>query len=278
MTDPVLLHKEDAIAVVKLNRPESRNVLSHDGMIEALVGTLEEINADRDVRVAILTGSGTAFSAGGNIKRMLEAAGSSEVAGRRDSYLNGIQRIPRAFARLDVPVIAAVNGPAIGAGLDLSCMCDIRIASESARFAESFIKLGIVPGDGGAWFLPRVVGLPKAIEMSLTGDELGASAALACGLVTKVVPDSALMETATAMANRIARHSGHALRMTKRLLQQSQTLRLEEMLELTAAMQALAHATPEHRDAVERAVAALEKAKTRKATMFPAHSADGRLS
>ena len=112
----------------------------------------------------------------------------------REEYRNGIQRLPKALYNLDVPVIAAVNGPAVGAGLDLSCMCDMRIASEKATFAESFVKVGIVPGDGGAWLLPRVVGMSKASEMAFTGDALDAQEALACGLVSRVVPHERLME------------------------------------------------------------------------------------
>src|SRR4029450_5459350 len=118
----------------------------------------------------------------------------------REEYRHGIQRLALALYNLDVPTIAAVNGPAIGAGLDLACMCDMRVAAESARFAESFLKVGIVPGDGGAWLLPRVVGFSKACEMAFTGDMLTAAEALACGLVSKVVPDTGLMAEARKLA------------------------------------------------------------------------------
>ena len=147
-------------------------------------------------------------------------------------------------------MIAAVNGAAIGAGNDLTCMCDIRIAGESAKFAESFVKVGIIPGDGGAWLLPRVVGYSKACEMAFTGDILNAQEALACRLVSKVVPDAELMATARAMAARIAANPPKAVRMTKRLMVAGQHMTLSAILEMSAAMQALAHTTEDHKEAV----------------------------
>jgi len=177
------------------------------------------------------------------------------ASGEDDTPLDDVSL---AFDRLEVPVIAAVNGPAIGAGCDLACMCDIRIAAESARFAESFVKLGIVPGDGGAWLLPRAVGYSKACEMAFTGDTLGAAEALACGLVSKVVPDAELMKEARALAERIAANPPHAVRMTKRLMREGRNVQLATLLELSAAMQSLAHATADHKEAV---AAFLEKRK-----------------
>jgi enoyl-CoA hydratase/carnithine racemase len=148
-------------------------------------------------------------------------------------------------------VIAAINGPAIGAGLDVACMCDIRIASEKAIFAESFIKLGLVPGDGGAWLLPRAVSASKAAEMAFTGDTINAADALACGLVSKVVAPEALEAEARAIAERIAINPAQALRITKRLLREGEHSRLESLLEMSAAFQALVHHTKDHGEAVE---------------------------
>ena len=167
---------------------------------------------------------------------------------RRLLLAQNIQRVPLAFQTLEVPIIAAVNGPAIGAGCDLACMADIRIAAESAQFAESFVKVGLIPGDGGAWLLPRIVGYSKACEMALTGDRLNAQEALACGLVSQVVPDAALMPAALSLARRIAVNSRDAVRMTKRLMMRGRELRLAEVLELSGAMQALAHTTVEHKE------------------------------
>ena len=183
---------------------------------------------------------------------MGEAGGLNDKlpAQTRRNYKFGIQRLPLAFEALDVPVIAAVNGPAIGAGCDLACMCDIRIASDTASFAESFVKIGLVPGDGGAWLLPRIVGFSKACEMALTGDAVNAQEALSIGLVSQVVASSGLLAAAGAMAARIAANPAHAVRMTKRLLRASRDSNLATLLEMSASFQALAHVTEDHKEAV----------------------------
>jgi enoyl-CoA hydratase/carnithine racemase len=254
MSEPVLYEQNGHIVTITLNRPEIHNAISDSDMVEAIVAALHRINADTSVRVAILTGAGKSFSSGGNLKAMKEGSGnlvSQSPLNTRNNYLGGIQRIPLAMYNLDVPVIAAVKGAAIGAGCDLACMCDIRVAGESARFAESFVKLGIIPGDGGAWFLPRIVGLSKACEMAFTGDPVDAQEALACGLVSKVVPDDNLLETANTLAGRIAANPPHAVRLTKRLIKEGQQVRLDTLLELSAALQALSHTTTDHKEALE---------------------------
>jgi enoyl-CoA hydratase/carnithine racemase len=149
-----------------------------------------------------------------------------------------------------VPSIAAVNGPAVGAGCDLACMCDLRIASTLASFAESFIRVGLIPGDGGAWLLPRIVGMSKAMEMSFTGDPVPADEAQRCGLVSRVVAPEALLSEARALAARIARNPGQVLRFSKRLLREGQQQPLASLLELSAALQVLAHKSPAHAEAV----------------------------
>ena len=245
MEAPVLVEITDDIALVTLNRPESRNPLDPETQ-DALIATFMKLDAEAKARVAILTGAGSAFCAGGNVRRMGEAAsGSTErtPAQARGYYRHGIQRLPRMFEQLEIPVIAAVNGPAMGAGCDLTCMCDLRIAGQSARFAESFVKLGIIPGDGGAWLLPRVVGFAKAAEMSLTGDALSADQALAYGLVSQVVPDAELLDAARALARRIAANPPQAVRMARRLLREAWNNRLDSVLEMSSAMQAVAQNT-----------------------------------
>lgn len=260
MEAPLDYAQDGAIVTLTLNAPGVRNAISGGKMIDALEDACERLNADMSVRAAILTGAGSAFSSGGNVKKMHDGSGlgGGLPAQTRRNYKLGIQRIPLAFDRLEVPVIAAVNGPAIGAGCDLACMCDLRIAAESARFAESFVKLGIVPGDGGAWLLPRIVGYSKACEMAFTGDALSAAEALACGLVSKVVADAELMTEARKLAQRIAVNPPHAVRMTKRLLREGRHVQLATLLELSAAMQSLAHATADHKEAV---AAFIEKRK-----------------
>lgn len=251
-SDFVVYEQHGAVVTLTLNAPDSRNALSSGAEWQAVVDACARIQSDSSVKVAILTGAGSAFCAGGNVKdfrdkRGLAAGSAMEI---RERYRQGIQRIPLAFHQLDVPTIAAVNGPAIGAGCDLACMADIRIASSRASFAESFVKLGIIPGDGGAWLLQRVVGYARAAEMSFTGRLVDAEQALAMGLVSRVVAPEALLDEARALAGEMAVHPGQALRMTKRLMREAQSGRLDTVLELSAAYQALCHTSPEHEAAV----------------------------
>lgn len=251
-TPPLLVERDGHVETWTLNRPEVRNAISDDDVVDALVDAVSRVNRDDDVRVVILTGAGSAFSAGGNVTAMVEKTGmfGGSPAQLREGYRRGIQRIPRALYECDVPVIAAVNGPAVGAGCDLALMCDLRIASTRAFFAESFVKLGIIPGDGGAWFLPRVVGAARAAEMALTGDRVVAATALEWGLVSRVVEPDELLGAAHELADRIAVNPPRATRMTKRLLRESGHSSLNSLLELSAAMQPLGHHTEDHMEAL----------------------------
>ncbi|WP_313054310.1 crotonase/enoyl-CoA hydratase family protein [Pseudomonas lopnurensis] len=252
MTSFLQIERHGGVVVARLNSPETRNALTSPEQIGEIVDLCAELRRDRSARVLILTGNGKAFCAGGNVKDMAERTGIFAGApyDLRDTYRDGIQRIPRALYELDIPVIAAVNGPAIGAGLDLACMCDIRLASTSALFAESFVKLGIVPGDGGAWLLPRIIGIPKASLMAFTGDTIDAAKALEWGLVEQVCTHETLDREALTLAERIAANPGHSLRLCKRLLREGQHMRLDSLLELSAAYQSLAHHTQDHHEAV----------------------------
>ena len=253
MTDVLLVERTDQVVTWTLNLPESRNPISDTEIIDALVDAIDAANADDDVRVAILTGAGSAFSSGGNVKHMRDGVGmfGGTPADLRQGYRRGIQRIPKALYHCEIPTIAAVNGPAIGAGCDLALMCDMRIASTTAVFAESFAKVGIIPGDGGAWLLPRAIGLARASEMAFTGDSIDATTALDWGLVSRVCEPSELLVEAHALAARVASNPPHVLRMTKRLLREGQQQSLESLLELSAAMQAIAHHTDDHHEAVD---------------------------
>lgn len=238
-----------AVVTLTMSSPHTRNALTGDNVPEAFVEACARIRADAGIRAVILTGNGPAFSSGGNLKHMQQMFDWSPDK-LREWYRTGVQRLALAVHELEVPTIAAVNGPAVGAGCDLACMCDIRIAAQSATFAESFVKVGLIPGDGGAWLLPRVVGMSKAAELSFTGDTIDAAQALACGLVSRVVPDTELMPQARVLAERIAANPGGALRMSKRLLRAGVNLRFAEILEMSAALQSLAHKTPQHVEAI----------------------------
>lgn len=253
MTDPILCARDGAILTVTLNLPDKRNPISDPSVIDGLERALLAADSDIGVRAVILTGAGSAFSSGGDLKAMKAGRGlrAPLPAQTRRNYREGIQRLPLLFQALEVPVIAAVNGPAIGAGLDLACMCDVRIAAEGAVFAESFVKVGIVPGDGGAWLLPRIVGFSKATELALTGETIAADEALRIGLVSRVVPLDALMAATREVADKIAANPPHAVRMTKRLLREGQTATLANILEMSAAMQSLAHATRDNDEAID---------------------------
>jgi enoyl-CoA hydratase/carnithine racemase len=252
VSDFLIYEQDGPVVTLTMNQPEQRNPLTGNTAVPEFLAAIDRIDGDRSVRCVILTANGPSFSAGGDIREMKRqaAAGVTEMDIRQE-YRRGIQRLPLALFNLEVPVIAAVNGHAIGAGLDLACMCDIRIASEKAKFAESFVKLGIIPGDGGAWLLPRIVGLSRASELAFTGDVIDAQQALAWNLVSQVVAHERLMDTARAMAARITANPSHGLRMTKRLIREGLHSRLDTVLEMSAVFQAVSHKTADHREAVD---------------------------
>jgi enoyl-CoA hydratase/carnithine racemase len=251
MPNFILYEQQGHVVTLTMNEPERRNPLTGNSAVPDFLAAIDRIHNDRSVRAVILTGAGTAFSSGGDIRDM-ERQASGEVSGMqiRQEYRTGIQKLPLALFNLEVPIIAAVNGAAIGAGFDVACMCDIRIASEHAKFAESFVKLGIIPGDGGAWLLPRIIGMSRAAEMSFTGEMIGPDLAASWGLVSRVVPAVELLSTANELAQRIAANPPHAVRLTKRLLREAMHTRLDTLLEMAAAFQALSHQTDDHKEAV----------------------------
>jgi enoyl-CoA hydratase/carnithine racemase len=254
----ITLERQGAVAILTLNRPESLNALGAPGDGDQIRAACEEVNADPTIRAVILTGAGRAFSAGGDVKAMKnrEGAFGGGGVGIRDNYRNNIHRLVRSIYGLEVPSIAAVNGAAIGLGCDVACMCDIRIASDTARFGVTFLKLGIIPGDGGAWLLPRIIGMSRASEMLFTGDLIDAKTAGAWGLVSHVVPHETLMEEAMTLAQRIAQQPPHALRLAKNLLKHGQNASYDTLMDMSAATQALAHLTEDHMEGVN---ALLEK-------------------
>lgn len=261
MEDFLLYEKAGGVVTLTMNRPETRNALSTPEICAEFVDKLRAIECDTSVNVIILTGAGPAFCAGGDIKKMRDRSGfapKKTVIDTRDSYRRTIHHVTKTFNAVEVPIIAAVNGPAIGAGLDIACMCDMRIAAKSAKFAESFIKVGIIPGDGGAWFLPRVIGISKASELAFTGDTIDADEAERIGLVSRVVEDGELMNAARGLAARIDANPGRTLRITKRLIRDSGLLSLDNHLEMAGAFQSIVHETEDHVEALD---AVLQKRK-----------------
>ncbi|MEC7290853.1 MAG: enoyl-CoA hydratase-related protein, partial [Pseudomonadota bacterium] len=202
----IQLEKQGPIAILTLNRPDMMNALGQEGDGAAVVEACGEIEADPAIRCAILTGAGRAFSAGGDVKAMRDRTGA--FAGSpytvREGYRRNIHRIVKSLYNLEVPLIAAVNGAAIGLGCDVACMADVRIASDKAKFGVTFLKLGLIPGDGGAWLLPRIIGASRAAELLFTGDVIDAATAADWGLISRAVPSDTLMDEAMALATRMA--------------------------------------------------------------------------
>lgn len=258
MSEKLLIEREGHVVTLTLNQPEMRNPITDLDFVDAFTACCAELQADVSVRCVIITGAGKGFSSGGNIKHMQERTGT--FAGSADdiaeNYRQGIQRVPKAIYALDVPVIAAVNGAAYGAGCDLAMMCDIRIASDKAVFAENFVKVGLIPGDAGAWFLPRAVGASRAAEMTFTGEPITAETALAWGVVSQITTPDELLPAACALAARIAVNPPVQLRKAKRLLRASQANSLNDILELSAVYQGACHVSEDHHEAV---AAILEK-------------------
>lgn len=253
MSEPihVRLAVDGAVAILTLDRPEARNAYS-EAMCEQLVAALDRVDRDDAVRCAILTGAGSAFHAGGDTKAMKERSGmfAGDPAELRQRYVAGIQAVPRRIAEFAKPLLAAINGPAIGAGLDLACMCDLRIAAAGSKLGSTFVRVGLVPGDGGAYFLQRTVGFPRALELMMTGRILDAAEALVIGLVHEVVPDEQLLPRALALANQLATLPATALQYTKRAAYRAYEGDQAAALELAATYQGIVQNLPAHRQAL----------------------------
>lgn len=236
---------------INLNRPEHSNAFS-DEMIESLVSCLEQADDDQKVRSIVISGEGKHFCAGGDVKAMQNKTGmfAGDPNELRERYRKGIQKIPLAIEKLSTPLIAMVNGAAIGAGLDLACMCDIRVCAKSAKFGETFAKIGLVPGDGGSYFLQRAVGFSKAMELSLTGDVIDSDEAYRIGLVSKVLDQSALEKYVVDLSQKINSNAPIATQMLKRSIIHSYRSDLNSMLDLLSAYQGISQRTEDHGRAV----------------------------
>ncbi len=246
------LSLENRVAIMTLLRDDVRNALTGTALVDDIVATVNWANRESEISVLIITGAGKAFSSGGDVTAMRDRSDifSGPPITIQDQYRRTIQQLPLALHSSEIPVIAAVNGPAIGAGLDLACMCDIRIASTRAQVSEAFINFGITPGDGGAWFMQRLIGYQKAAELALTGRLISAEEALRLGLFLEVVEPDALMPRACELALQIATKPPLAVRLTKRMLKLAQRSELPDFLDLCACFQAMAHHTNDHLEAV----------------------------
>jgi enoyl-CoA hydratase/carnithine racemase len=247
-----LLEVDGRIATLTFMRNDVRNALTGTALIDDILQSVNWANGESGVSVLVITGDGSAFCSGGNIKEMHHQSGTfaGSVIEIQDKYRHGIQQVPLAMHKAEIPIIAAVNGPAIGAGFDLACMCDLRIGSSRAVLGETFINLGITPGDGGAWFMQRLIGYQRAAELALTGRLVKADEALKMGIFLEVVEPEALLPRVRELAAQIAAKPPQVLRLTKRMLKLAQRSELPDFLDLCATFQAMAHHTEDHLEAV----------------------------
>lgn len=244
--------RQSQIVWVTLSNPEMSNAISSD-MVESLVLVLKHSDFDPDVKAIVITGEGNAFCAGGDIKAMETKTGmfAGESNELRMRYMHGIQQIPKCIEELSKPVIAMVNGAAVGAGCDLAMMCDIRIGSEKSRFAETFNKMGLVPGDGGTFFLQRVIGYSKAMEMFLTCDFVEGAKALEWGLLNTLVSHDQLRAETEKLAAKVAGNAPVAVQMTKKAMKIAYLHDLGTSLDLLAGYQGIAQRTADHFEALK---------------------------
>jgi 2-(1,2-epoxy-1,2-dihydrophenyl)acetyl-CoA isomerase len=247
MGDDLLYEVRDRIATITLNRPEKLNAFTGP-MIDRWAWALGEAQRDPEVNVVVVTGAGRAFCAGGDVERM--GGGVSTPLDHKNALWEKIHRIPKMLELMDKPVIAMVNGVAVGAGMGMALMCDLRIAAEDARFSTGYVKVGLVPGDGDAFFLPRLVGIAKALELLWTGDFVEAREAERLGIVNRVVPASRLPEETYALARRIAAGPQIAIRLMKRVVYQSLRLDLRTHLDLVSSHMVLTRETEDHKEGV----------------------------
>ena len=252
MNDWLKFEKKGSIVTLTMNRPDIRNPLGEPEDVVNFEEASNLINNDRDIRCVILTGAGKAFSAGGNVKNMQNKSGnfSGSSVALRERYRFGIHKIIKAIWNIDVPVIAAVNGPAIGLGNDVACLADIRISSENALFGVTFLKIGLIPGDGGAWLLPKIIGMARASELLFTAKLIDSKTAKEWGLISDFYKDEDLMTEANNLALSIVKQPPDALRMSKKLLREGMGVSFDNILEMSANMQALMHLTDDHQEAL----------------------------
>jgi enoyl-CoA hydratase/carnithine racemase len=244
----LLYDVKDKIATITLNRPDKLNAFTGE-MIDGWAQSLASAQADDAVNVVVVTGTGRAFCSGGDVGRMREGGTPSPLDGKNTLW-EGIHRVPKTLEAMDKPVIAMVNGLAVGAGMGMSMMCDVRIAAASARFSTGYVRVGLVPGDGDTYFLPRLVGAAKALELLWTADFIEAAEAHRLGIVQRVVPDAELKDATYQFARQVADGPQIPIRMIKRLVYQSLKLDLRTHLDLVSSHMSIVRQTADHAEGV----------------------------
>jgi enoyl-CoA hydratase/carnithine racemase len=258
--DEILFEKKDGLGTITLNRPEKKNAFTLT-MIDKWADTLVKWRTDPEVKVIILTGAGNAFCSGADFSAADAERGEDGPYERKSVLWDRIQRIPLTLEDIDKPVIAAMNGVATGAGLDMALMCDLRFAADTARFAETYVKVGLVPGDGGSYYLPRLVGIAKALELLWEGDFIDAREALRIGLVNRVYPEAQLMEETYGFARKLADGPGTVIRTIKRATYQSSRVDLRTALDLMSSHMGVVRFTKDSQDAMKATLERFAKNK-----------------
>lgn len=256
----ILLKKADGIATITLNCPERKNSFSMD-MIDQWANALKEWRTDPEVKVIVVTGAGDAFCSGVYFTPPAPGEAEKTAFDHKSNLWERIHRIPLTLEDIDKPVIAAMNGVAVGAGLDMALMCDVRFAAESARFAEGYVKVGFVPGDGGAYFLPRLIGIGKALELLWTGDFVSATEAERIGMINRVYPNDKLMEETYKFARRLVDGPTEVIRLIKRATYQSSRIDLRTSLDLISSHMGVIRTTKDSQNALAASMTRLKGPK-----------------
>lgn len=248
MAPPLLLDIENKIATITLNRPDQFNSLSPE-MMDLWVDALEACRTDDDVHVIIVTGAGKGFCSGGDVGRLGETTGESP-ADIKKAFWEGLHRIPKKMAEIDKPVIAAVNGHAFGAGVDAALHCDIRFAAETAKFQITYTMFGLVPGNGGTYYLPRLVGESKALELFWSADLFTAAEALEWGVVNKVFPRDELMERTVEWARKVTERAPLPVRLIKRMVKQGMRMDFTTNLDMISSHMIITRSSEDHKEGI----------------------------
>ena len=260
MKEDLLYEKDGQIAFLTLNRPETFNAFSVP-MLKKWVASLKDAQEDPEVRVIVLRGNEKAFCTGGDVKAMLSGEGfmagdeniefwGPKALHRKNALWKLIHQVPLTMESIDKPVIASIDGVALGAGLDMALMCDIRIASDTAKFSTGYVKMGLVPGDGGAYFLPRVIGLSRALELLLTGEFFDAEKALAYGVVNRIVPSKDLESETLKIAKQISDNPPVSIQIIKRAVYQSLNCNLRMHLDYRSSQMAIVSELNDHKEGI----------------------------
>jgi enoyl-CoA hydratase/carnithine racemase len=239
----------DGVGTIRLNRPHRKNAFTME-MIDTWSQILRDARTDPDVRVLVLTGTGDSFCSGVDLGKYRDDAEPQTPLERKEGLTERIHRVPLALEDLDKPIIASVNGVAVGAGMDMALMCDMRVMARSARMSEGYIRVGLVPGDGGCYYLPRLVGTAKAMELLLTGDFVDGEEAARLGIANHVVDDADLDTFVAKLARKLADAPPTAVRMIKRAVYQSSRTDLRTALDLISSHMAVVTSTQDSAEAI----------------------------